>query len=172
MVLSSYKLKWRTDLEKSVLINNWEKRGWTRAGQDDEWNIYWALPHNVKGKIFSPDSGIRLSENQIVNHFPNSDELCKKDLLVKNIKRYRKDLERDNNPMAEKDDKGCYIHMDVIPQTYIFPGDYNIFAEEFRRQTNAVWIMKPSHRAQGQGIFLVTKLTQLKKGATESKMPF
>jgi tubulin polyglutamylase TTLL1 len=39
--------------------------------------------------------------------------------------------------------------MDIIPQTYIFPGDYNIFVEEFRRFPNATWIMKPSHKAQG-----------------------
>lgn len=79
--------------------------------------------------------------------------------MVKNIKRYRKDLERENSPLAEKDELGRYINMDIIPQTYIFPGDYNIFVEEFRRQPNATWIMKPSHRSQGQGIFLVTKLT-------------
>jgi len=103
----------------------------------------------VKGKIFNPDSGIRLNEFQILNHFPNADELCKKDLMVKNIKRYRKDLERDNNPIAEKDDMGRFVHMDIIPQTYIFPGDYNIFVEEFRRQPNSTWIMKPSHKAQG-----------------------
>ena len=172
MVVPSNKLKFKTDLEKSVLVNNFEKRGWTRAGTDDEWQIYWALPHIVKGKIFNPDSGIRLNEFQILNHFPNADELCKKDLMVKNIKRYRKDLERDNNPIAEKDDMGRFVHMDIIPQTYIFPGDYNIFVEEFRRQPNSTWIMKPSHKAQGQGIFLVTKLTQLKRWATESKMPY
>jgi tubulin polyglutamylase TTLL1 len=79
--------------------------------------------------------------------------------MVKNIKRYRKDLERENSPFAEKDELGRYINMDIIPLTYIFPGDYNIFVEEFRRSPNATWIMKPSHRAQGQGIFLVTKLT-------------
>ena len=32
--------------------------------------------------------------------------------------------------------------------------------------------MKPASKAQGQGIFLVNKLTQLKRWATESKMPF
>ena len=92
--------------------------------------------------------------------------------MVKNIKRYRRDLERDGNPLAEKDEKGCYIHMDIIPNTYTFPGDYNIFVEEFRRNPNTMWIMKPSSKAQGQGIFLVNKLTQLKKWQQESKMPF
>ena len=69
--------------------------------------------------------------------------------MVKNIKRYRKDLERENSPLAEKDELGRYANMDIIPQTYIFPGDYNIFVDEVRRQQNATWIMKPSHRAQG-----------------------
>jgi len=84
---------------------------------------------------------------QILNHFPNHDELTKKDLMVKNIKRYRRDLEREGNPLAEKDDQGRYIHMDIIPNTYTFPGDYNIFVEEFKRNPNTMWIMKPSSKA-------------------------
>jgi tubulin polyglutamylase TTLL1 len=52
---------------------------------------------------------------QVINHFPNHDELTKKDLMVKNLKRYRKDLERDKDPLAERDSDGIYIHMDIIP---------------------------------------------------------
>lgn len=62
--------------------------------------------------------------------------------------------------------------MDIIPQTYILPGDYSLFVEEFRRNQSAMWIMKPSGKAQGKGIFLVNKLNQLKKWATCSKLPF
>ena len=90
--------------------------------------------------------------------------------MVKNIKRYGKDLERGNNPLAEKDELSRYVNMDTISQTYIFPGEYNFFVEEFRRNPNATWIMKPSHKAQGQGIYLVTKLTQLKCWRNESKI--
>jgi tubulin polyglutamylase TTLL1 len=109
------KLKFRTDLEKGVLITNFERRGWTRSAGEEEWNVYWALPWTVKGKIFNPDSGFRLNDFQLLNHFPNADELCKKDLMVKNIKRYRKDLERENSPLAEKDELGRYVNMDIIP---------------------------------------------------------
>lgn len=35
--------------------------------------------------------------------------------MVKNIKRYRKDLERENSPLAEKDELGRYVQMDIIP---------------------------------------------------------
>jgi hypothetical protein len=40
----------------------------------------------------------------------------------------------------------------------ILPGDYTIFVEEFKKNPNTTWIMKPTNRAQGQGIFLVNKL--------------
>jgi tubulin polyglutamylase TTLL1 len=115
MVSSTTKLKFRTDLEKGVLVTNFERRGWTRAGSEEDWYVYWALPWTVKGRIFNPDSGFRLNDFQILNHFPNSDELCKKDLMVKNIKRYRKELERENNPLAEKDELGRYINLDIVP---------------------------------------------------------
>lgn len=35
-----------------------------------------------------------------------------------------------------------------------------------------MWIMKPTGKSQGKGIFLVNKLTQLKKWATTTKTPF
>ncbi|KAK9977194.1 hypothetical protein ABG768_019015 [Culter alburnus] len=35
------KVKWVTDIEKSVLINNFEKRGWIQVTDSDDWNFYW-----------------------------------------------------------------------------------------------------------------------------------
>jgi len=37
-------------------MNNLAKRSWARAQGDDDWNIYWALPWNVR-QIFNPDTG-------------------------------------------------------------------------------------------------------------------
>ena len=92
--------------------------------------------------------------------------------MCKNIKRFRKDMEKENSPIAEKDEVGNYIYMDIIPNTYILPNDFTIFQEEFKRNPNSTWIMKPTSKSQGKGIFLVNKLSQLKKWATSSKMPF
>ena len=92
--------------------------------------------------------------------------------MVKNIKRYRKEMDKSSDPIAEKDDFGNYLHLDIIPITYILPGDYTLFQEEFKKNGNSMWIMKPCGRAQGKGIFLVNKLNQLKKWATCSKLPF
>ena len=107
----------RTDFEKSVIVANFEKRGWVPATNEQDWNVYWASvvrsaaalllllccssprgrapsQGNVK-QWFNPESGQRLGDEQIINHFPNHGELTRKDMMVKNIKRYRKDLEKD-----------------------------------------------------------------------------
>lgn len=47
----------------------------------------------------------------MVCHFPNHYELTRKDLMVKNIKRYRKELEKEGSPFAEKDAGGRYVHL-------------------------------------------------------------
>ena len=91
--------------------------------------------------------------------------------MVKNIKRFKKDMEKDNNPIAEKDENGAFVYMDIVPMTYILPGEYNIFAEEFKKYPNSTWIMKPTARAQGKGIFLVNKIKQLQKWANCAKLP-
>lgn len=58
----------------------------------------------------------------MINHFPNTYELTRKDLLVKNIKRYRKELERDGNPLAERGDTPArYLHLDFVPITFVLP---------------------------------------------------
>jgi tubulin polyglutamylase TTLL1 len=41
--------------------------------------------------------------------------------------------------------------------------------EEFRRSPKAVWIMKPTNRAQGKGIFIISKLAQIKKWSSSAR---
>ncbi len=43
------------------------------------------------------------------------------------------------------------------------PADYNLFAEDYKRDPNGTWIMKPAAKAQGKGIFLINKISQIKK---------
>lgn len=63
--------------------------------------------------VFSVDTGYRLSDDQMVNHFPNHYELTRKDLMIKNIKRYRKELEKEGSPLAEKDENGKYNYLGI-----------------------------------------------------------
>ena len=53
--------RYRTDLDKMPLVGNFEKRGWQKCREHEQWNIFWALPWSVKN-IFNPDTGHRMSE--------------------------------------------------------------------------------------------------------------
>ncbi|XP_041978176.1 probable tubulin polyglutamylase TTLL1 [Aricia agestis] len=174
-----YKVTYCTDLEKSVIISNFERRGWLQVGPEDEWNIYWSFTQNCRN-IFSIENGYRLADNQMINHFPNHYELSRKDLLVKNIKRYRRELERDGNALAEKTEVTLpngqvvtrYAYLDFIPTTFVLPADYNMFVEEYRKSPQSTWIVKPCGKSQGAGIFLINKLSKLKKWSRETKTSF
>lgn len=165
-----------TDFDKSIVINNFIRRGWKQVSPSEDWNIYWANTLNCRN-IFNLDSGCRLGDNQLINHFPNHYELVRKDLLVKNIKRYRKELEKECNPLASKTEiklangqaVNRYTYLDFIPVTFVLPSDYNMFVEEFRRFPQSTWILKPCGKSQGAGIFLINKLSKLKKWSRESK---
>ena len=52
-------------------------------------------------------------------------------------------MEKENNPIADRDEQGNMLYMDIVPMTYILPGDYTIFVEEFKKNPNTTWIMKP-----------------------------
>ena len=67
--------------------------------------------------------------------------------MVKNIKKYQKEWVKENDPIAERDENGNFLYLDIVPQTYILPADYTLFVEEFRKSTTGTWIMKPSGRA-------------------------
>jgi len=166
-------IRWRSDFDKHVLTVNCDKRGWQRTHSDDEWNVYWANVFSVKA-LFNPETTTqRLRDDQFVNHFPNHYELTRKDLMVKNIRRYRKDCDKEShiqyynataNGSALPTAPLAPLH-DFVPTTYLLPTDYSLFVEEFRKNPQTTWIMKPANKAQGRGIFLVSKLTQLRKWA-------
>ena len=152
---TSTTVKWRTDLEKGAISSNCDRRGWERVSSDnsDDWNFYWASVSTVK-QIFNPENGYRLGDNQVISHFPNHYELTRKDMMVKNIKRFLKEQHKEGHTMD-----------DYVPTTYLLPADYSLFVEEFRRNPHSMWIMKPTAKARGIGIFIVNKLAQIKKWA-------
>eukprot|EP00755_Sulcionema_specki_P008474 Sspe_Gene.41051::Locus_19845_Transcript_1_1_Confidence_1.000_Length_2310::g.41051::m.41051/K16599/TTLL1; tubulin polyglutamylase TTLL1 len=155
--------KYKVDTDKGLVSSNCERRGWVRCTppNEDDWNLLWANVWVVK-QLFSPDYPLRLTDTQIVNHFPNHFELTRKDCMVKNVKRYKKD--NDKNPAIYTSD-GETIQ-DFLPLTYSLPSDYALFVEEYKK-TNSLWIVKPANRAQGKGIFIVTKLGQITKWAKQ-----
>jgi tubulin polyglutamylase TTLL1 len=161
------RVKYRLDADRYCITANFEKRGFSRVYSDD-WNVYWASVGTVRS-IFNPESGRRLQDHQLINHFPTHSELTRKDLMAKNIKRYRRELEREASTLAVTDADGDSA-LDFLPPTFLLPADYALVAEEFRKRPGAVWICKPTSRAQGKGIFIVTKLSQLKRFAPPSRV--
>ena len=77
-----------------------------------------------------------MTDFQIINHFSNHYELTRKDLMVKNMKRYRRDLEREGNPLAEKNEHGRYLYLDFIPTTFILPAGKSLVKAEIICETN------------------------------------
>lgn len=74
--------------------------------------------------------------------------------MNKNLKRMQRTLQRED----KHDEAAKY---DFFPNTYVLPVDYGLFVEEFKHQAGAIWIMKPIGKAQGKGIFLFSKLSQI-----------
>lgn len=56
-----------------------------------------------------------------------------------------------------------------LPPSFVLPDDYGLFLEAFKRNPGEVWIMKPVGRAQGKGIFLFTKLSQISNWRKDHK---
>ena len=169
-------VKYRTDFEKCALNFVFRRLNWeiTEDSTTQPWNFYWMTVGHVRA-LFSPESQTRLTDTQIINHFPNHYELTRKDLMYKNIKRYY----RDPANTAEKtlNARGDLRLWDCVPITYSIPADMSLFVEEFKRHPGSTWIVKPTNRSQGKGIFLINKLTQInrwlrEKMADEDQNPF
>ncbi|XP_069113367.1 probable tubulin polyglutamylase TTLL9 isoform X8 [Argopecten irradians] len=123
---------------------------------DGDWDFYWCdreWLHQNYDTMF-------LHEHQKILHFRNHYELTRKNLMVKNLKRLKKQTEREQG-------KSEGLSFDFHPTTYELPSEYHIFVEEFKRNPGITWIMKPAAKSQGKGIFLFRRLkdiTDWKKG--------
>jgi tubulin polyglutamylase TTLL9 len=123
---------------------------WEETTDDVEWDINWA----DVGWVRDFYDGIQMDEDQLLNHFPNHYELTRKDLMVKNLKRMKRKLHKNDCP-------GEAASYSFWTETFVLPSEYGLFLEEFKRHPGAMWIMKPIGRAQGKGIFLFDRLNQV-----------
>ncbi|XP_048675442.1 putative tubulin polyglutamylase TTLL9 isoform X3 [Caretta caretta] len=92
-----------------------------------------------------------MDEHVRICHFRNHYELTRKNYIVKNLKRFRKQIEREAGKLEAR-------KCDFFPKTFEMPSEYHLFVEEFRKNPGITWIMKPVARSQGRGIFLFRKL--------------
>ncbi|KAI9580877.1 hypothetical protein GQX74_013425 [Glossina fuscipes] len=102
------------------------------------WNILWT----------DSLAGVELYKNmkrfQQVNHFPGMMEICRKDLLSRNLNRMLK--------LYPKEYK-------IFPKTWVFPADYgDALNYSTSRAKPVTFIIKPDAGAQGRGIWLTNDL--------------
>jgi tubulin polyglutamylase TTLL9 len=132
-------------------------RGWEEVKDESAWDFVWA----DREWIYSAFDKMHLEHWQKLNHYRNGRELCRKDLMAKNVKRRRRTLEKEGK-LEEA------LTYDFIPTTFVLPKEYSMFVEEFKK-VGGVWIMKPIGSAQGKGIFLFTRLSEISDWKTDFK---
>ena len=149
---------YRTSLHNTIFDVFRSRSGWEETDSDTDWDINWA----DVGWIRDYFDHVHMDDHQRVNHFRNHYELTRKDLMVKNLKRMKRQLERtDTHAEAAK--------YNFFPATFVLPAEYGLFLEEFKRTPGSTWIMKPIGRAQGKGIFLFNKLNQISEWKKDHK---
>ncbi|KAJ8614494.1 hypothetical protein CTAYLR_000754 [Chrysophaeum taylorii] len=151
-----HQIKFRTSFSNTiydVLVG----RGWKETDSETEWDVHWA----EREWVYEVFDTMHLEPHQRINHFRNGRELCRKDLLVKNLKRMKRNLQRD----GQVEQARAY---DFMPLSFALPREYAMFVEEFKR-SGGIWIMKPIGSAQGRGIFLFTRLSEISEWRTDPR---
>ncbi|MES1906788.1 MAG: hypothetical protein MHM6MM_000025 [Cercozoa sp. M6MM] len=144
----SANVRFRTSL-RNVVLDVMVRRGWKETEDDPDWDIFWA----DRLWLYEVFDHVHLRSHQRVNHFRNHYELTRKDRMVHNLKREKRRIEK-----AGKQEEAKF---DFFPKTFTLPAEYSLFVEEFKRKPGLRYIMKPVGRAQGRGIFLFRKLSQI-----------
>uniref|UniRef100_A0A3B4FM80 Tubulin--tyrosine ligase-like protein 9 n=1 Tax=Pundamilia nyererei TaxID=303518 RepID=A0A3B4FM80_9CICH len=127
-----------------------QRPNWIEVKDDGEWDFNWC----DVGWLRENFDHTYMEEHVRINHFRNHYELTRKNLMVKNLKRYQKQLERE---VGRIEASNC----DFFPCTFAMPSEYHLFVEEFNRSPGNTWIMKPVGKSQGKGIFLFRKLKDI-----------
>ena len=137
----------------NVVRDLFRARGWIETESDSDWDVAWVDKDWIRENLDALSG--QLAEHQRINHFRNHYELTRKDNLIKNLKRMQRALQREG-----LDEEA--VAYDFFPGTYTLPADYGLFVEEYKNHPpGAIWIMKPVGKAQGKGIFLFNKLSEI-----------
>ncbi|XP_062387207.1 tubulin polyglutamylase ttll6-like isoform X2 [Sardina pilchardus] len=86
---------------------------------------------------------------QKINHFPGMIEICRKDLLARNMNRMFKRFPKDYN---------------IFPRTWCLPADYSDLQAYARSKKHKTYICKPETGSQGRGIFLTRSAKDIPPG--------
>nr|XP_056719931.1 tubulin polyglutamylase TTLL6 [Euleptes europaea] len=115
-----------------------------REGSElDDWTLYWT-DYSV-----SLDRVLEMKSYQKINHFPGMSEICRKDLLARNMSRMLKLFPKDFN---------------FFPRTWCLPADYGELQSYSRSKKHKTFICKPDSGCQGRGIYITKSVKDIKPG--------
>ncbi|XP_015684586.1 probable tubulin polyglutamylase TTLL9, partial [Protobothrops mucrosquamatus] len=140
-------IRFKCALTNTILDVLQQRPGWVEVKDEGEWDFYWCDVRWLQENF----DHTYMDEHVRISHFRNHYELTRKNYTVKNLKRLRKQLERESGKLEA-------TKCDFFPKTFEMPSEYHLFVEEFRKNPGITWIMKPVARSQGRGIFLFRKL--------------
>ncbi|XP_059938167.1 tubulin polyglutamylase TTLL6 [Mesoplodon densirostris] len=92
---------------------------------------------------------MEIKSYQKINHFPGMTEICRKDLLARNMSRMLKIFPKD-------------FHF--FPRTWCLPADWGDLQKYSRSRKNKTYICKPDSGCQGRGVFITQTVTEIKPG--------
>ncbi|XP_026171503.1 tubulin polyglutamylase ttll6 isoform X2 [Mastacembelus armatus] len=113
----------------------------TMEGED--WTLFWT------DCSVSLDRVKDMKRYQKINHFPGMTEICRKDLLARNMNRMFKLFPKDYN---------------IFPRTWCLPADYSDFQAYTRAKKSKTYICKPDTGCQGKGIFITRSSKDIQSG--------
>ncbi|XP_056662231.1 tubulin polyglutamylase TTLL13 isoform X2 [Monodelphis domestica] len=117
--------------------------GLKEVGEDEEWTVYWT------DCSVSLERVMDMKRFQKINHFPGMTEICRKDLLARNLNRMHKLYPSEYN---------------IFPRTWCLPADYGDFQNHGRQRKTRTYICKPDSGCQGRGIFITRNPREIKPG--------
>ncbi|XP_035262932.1 tubulin polyglutamylase ttll6 isoform X2 [Anguilla anguilla] len=117
--------------------------GLREAPEGEEWTLYWT------DCSVSLDRVMDMKRYQKINHFPGMSEICRKDLLARNMNRMLKLFPKEYN---------------IFPRTWCLPADYSDFQAYARAKKHKTYICKPDSGCQGRGIFITKSNKDIRPG--------
>lgn len=103
------------------------------VGESEDWVLFWTdCSVNIERVM-------DMKRYQKINHFPGMSEICRKDLLARNMNRMQKLFPKEYN---------------ICPRSWCLPADYSEFMGYHRSKKNKTYIIKPDNSCQGKGIML------------------
>ncbi|KAG9346268.1 hypothetical protein JZ751_008093 [Albula glossodonta] len=120
-----------------------KRYGLREAAEGEEWTLYWT------DCSVSLDRVMDMKRYQKINHFPGMSEICRKDLLARNMNRMLKLFPKEYN---------------IFPRTWCLPADYSDFQAYARAKKHKTYICKPDSGCQGRGIFITRSNRDIRPG--------